>query len=172
MTRSRPLAALLTLLAFAAPAAAGGGLRCTLEAPARVKAGAPVVLRFTLSNTGAVPVWVLDWNTPFEGQGWFAPYVELMRDGAPVPYRGPTLKRGEPSRDHYFLLAAGAARSASVDLALPFDLSQPGRYRVRPRLQLHDVVQGAAAGVPRPRGLLEGRALACNPVNIEVETSP
>jgi hypothetical protein len=167
MTRPRPLAALLTLLAFAAPAAAGGGLRCRLEAPASVKAGAPVMLRFTLSNTGAAPVWVLDWNTPFEGQGWFAPYVELTRDGVAVPYRGPTLKRGEPSRDHYFRLAAGASRSASVDLALPFDLSQPGRYRVQPRLQLHDVVPGAQAQVPRPRSAHQGQALACNAVEIE-----
>jgi hypothetical protein len=94
--------------------------------------------------------------------------VELTRDGVAVPYRGPTLKRGEPSRDHYFRLAAGASRSASVDLALPFDLSQPGRYRVQPRLQLHDVVVGGQAPVPRPRGAHEGQALACHPVEIEV----
>ncbi len=164
----------MTLLAGAAPAFAdgAGGLRCTLAAPARAAVGAPVELRFTLHNAGATPVWVLSWGTPFEPQGWFAPYVEVRRDGVALPYQGPKMKRGEPTAAQYFELAPGASRTATVDLALPFDLSRPGRYTVQPRLRLHDVAVGPAARVPRPREAHVGQPLRCNPVTIEMEAAP
>jgi len=157
----------LALAAGVAMTATAHDLRCTLKAPAHATAGAPVMLRFTLSNTGGVPVQVLQWNTPFE-DGWFSPYVELTRDGVPVPYNGPALKRGEPTADQYFRLAAGASRSVEVDLALPFDVTKPGRYRVLPRLQLFDVVPAGSGPVPRPRDRLRAVPLDCNPVDIEV----
>ncbi|MED5618493.1 hypothetical protein [Ideonella sp. BN130291] len=160
----RPLLA-LALAAGCAMTATAHELRCSLQAPARATAGAPVMLRFTLSNTGRTPVQVLQWNTPFE-DGWFSPYVELTRDGVPVPYNGPMVKRAEPSADQYFRLAAGASRSVEVDLALPFDLSVPGRYHVAPRLHLIDVA--GAGTVPRPRSRHSGAPLDCNPVDIEV----
>ncbi|MEW6703913.1 MAG: protease [Pseudomonadota bacterium] len=161
------LPVLLTMLACAAPALAHEGLQCSLQAPARAEAGAALPLRFTLTNAGAAAVWVLTWNTPFERQGWLAPYVELTRDGVPVRYQGPAMKRGEPSAEHYLRLEPGASRTAEVDLALPFDLSRPGRYRVQPRLQLHDVA-GAAARVPRPRSAHTGRRLPCNAVEFDL----
>jgi hypothetical protein len=165
----RPVRALLglALAVGVAMTAAAHDLRCTLKAPAHAAAGAPVMLRFTLSNTGRVPVQVLQWNTPFE-DGWFSPYVELTHDGEPVPYNGPMVKRAEPSADQYFRLAAGASRSVEVDLALPFDLTVPGRYHVLPRLQLFDVVPAGGGPVPRPRDRLSAVPLDCNPVDIEV----
>jgi hypothetical protein len=160
------------LLAFALAAgcavnAAPHELRCTLQAPAQASAGGPVMLRFTLSNTGRQAVQVLEWNTPFE-EGWFSPYVQVSRDGVPVPYNGPALKRGEPSGDQYFALAAGASRSVEVDLSLAFDLSVPGRYQVVPRLQLIDVVPAGNGPMPRTRDRHRGAPLDCNPVDIEV----
>ena len=43
------------------------------------------------------------------------------------------------------------ARTASVDLTDVFDLGKPGRYRVEPRIHLHDVMTGTQASLPRPR---------------------
>ena len=160
------VAAALVLTGDAALAAAAPGLQCTLQAPARVVVGQPVRLTFTLTNRGASPLRVLEWNTPFEG--WFAPYVQVARDGNAVPYRGPVMKRGDPSADEYFSLAAGGARRADVDLALPFDLSVPGRYLVTPQLTLFDQFAGGAKAAARPRDAHVPLALPCNPIEVEI----
>jgi len=152
--------------------AVGGGaahaaeLRCSLTAPASVAARQPVPLRFTLMNRGAAAVQVLEWGTPLEG--WFAAYVDVSRDGATVPYRGPMVKRGDPAADEYLRIPAGGKRRAEVDLAQPFDLTVPGVYRVRPRITLFDVV-AAGTPVPRPRDQLVSQTLNCPELQIEVK---
>jgi len=162
----RRLAASLALMLCTA-ASAHGGLACVLQAPARAEPGRPVPLRFTLTNQGPAPVHLLVWNTPFE-EAWFAPFVEVSRDGIALPYAGPMAKRGDPSREEYIRLAPGASRSAEVDLAQPFDLSQPGHYRVEPRLRLFDVVRGSRPRLPRPRGELASAALPCNAADVVI----
>lgn len=159
-------AALISLGSVAASAAAPGGLQCTLRAPARVNADQPVMLAFTVTNRSATPMRLLEWNTPFEG--WFAPYVEVVRDGAAVTYRGPAMKRGDPSADEYVTLAAGGSRRAEVDLALAFDLSVPGRYLVTPHVTLFDQFAGSATETARPRDAHVSAALPCKPVRIDV----
>lgn len=141
-----------------------------LTAPAQVPAGQAVPLQFTLANQGDAALDVLQWNTPFEG--WFGSYVRVLYAGAEVPYRGPRFKRGDPPRNAYFHLDPGQSRSAQVDLALPFDLGQPGRYRVEPQLVLFDVVAAGQGMVPRPRGQHVPQDLACNAVEIEVVGAP
>jgi len=142
---------------------AAPALRCALEAPAQAVAGGPVMLRFTVTNTGPGALQLLRWNTPFEG-GWFAPLVAVTRDGQPLSWQGPVLKRGDPAADDYFRLEPGAARTAELDLALPVDLSRPGRYRVSPRLRLIDVFEASAAAPPRPRAAHAGTDLPCTAV--------
>lgn len=139
-------------------------------APAQVPAGQAVLLQFTLANQGDAALDVLQWNTPFEG--WFGSYVRVLHGGTEVPYRGPRFKRGDPPRSAYFHLGPGQSRSAQVDLALPFDLGQPGRYRVEPQLVLFDVVAAGQGMVPRPRGQHAPRELACNAVEIEIVSVP
>ncbi|HEY9238472.1 MAG TPA: hypothetical protein VIP10_06525, partial [Burkholderiaceae bacterium] len=121
-----------------------------------------VPLRITLTNRRPAAVQVLNWATPFEG--WFGPYVHVMRDGVPQRYTGPMVKRGDPTADEYLAIAAGRSRRASVDLAQPFDLSQPGRYRVTPRITLFDV----ASTAPRPRDAHVPLPLDCPALEIEV----
>ena len=152
------MASLTTAFASASP------LRCVLHAPARVVVGAQVPLRFAVTNQGRQALSLLEWNTPFEG--WFGSYVEVTRDGVVLPYRGPMLKRGEPSADEYLRFIAGQTRRVSVDLSLPFDLSQPGLYRVQPRITLHDVA-GAQAPA-RTRAQHAAQALVCNAVELRV----
>jgi hypothetical protein len=152
------------LLAVPSPAPATEGLHCVLRAPTQVAVGAPVLLRFGVTNRGRQAVSVLEWNTPFEG--WFGAYIEVTRDGVALPYRGPMQKRGDPSGGDYLRIGAGQTRRATVDLSLPFDLSLPGLYRVQPRITLHDVA-GAAV---KTRSRTEHRAqpLPCNAVEVRV----
>jgi peptidyl-Lys metalloendopeptidase len=147
------------------PAAA---LRCTFEVPARGVAGQPVVLRFTLANPSkGAAVQVLRWNTPLEG-GWFAPFVTVTREGQAVAYRGASFKRGEPLAGDYLRLDAGASATAELDMTPAFDLSQPGRYRITPRIRLIDVFGAAAAQPPRDRAQHAGADLACNGVEVMI----
>ena len=163
-----PRAAAAATLAIAMSAAAAApDLRCTLEAPARVAAGAPVMLRFTLTNAGGAALDVLRWNTPFEG-AWFAPFVAVTRDGRALAYGGPMKKRGEPTPAQYLHLEPGASEHAEIDLALPFDLAVPGRYHVAPRIRLVDVVDATQAQPPRPRASHQNVALACPAVDVVV----
>ena len=165
-SRDAWLAAALLLIGAGSAAAKAMDLRCSLTAPASVATGESVPLRFSLANRGSVAVQVLEWGTPFEG--WFAAYVEVLRDGVAVPYRGPMVKRGEPAADEYVRIAARRARHAEVDLAQPFDLSGPGVYRVRPRITLFDVM-GADAPAPRPRARHVALALSCPEFEVRVE---
>jgi hypothetical protein len=128
-------------------------------------AGQPVPLEFTVVNHGG-PAHLLTWNTPLEG--WFAAYVDVSRDGQPLPYQGPMFKRGDPTPQNYVHLAAGEAHKAQVDLALPFDFSVPGRYRVVPHITVFDLIPESKGKPPRPRDAHQSVALSCNTVEIEV----
>jgi len=154
----------------AAPAASGPAvlLSCELQVPDRVRAGAPVPLTMRLRNPGTVAVAVLTWGTPFEA-GWFAPYVDVLRDGVPLRYRGAMVKRGDPLAEHYLRIEPGALRETHVDMALVFDLKPAGRYRVEPNIVLQDVVAGNAGRAPRPRDQFDRQPLRCSGVSFTVE---
>jgi len=159
-------AAMLAVAALAATAQPAPPLECRLTAPASVAAGQPVPLRLRLHNPGGAAVQVLNWGTPFEG--WFAAYVQVWRDGTELAYAGPSLKRGEPEREDYLRIGAGRSRVAVVNLAQAFDLGRSGRYRVQPRLTIHDAFIGAASAAPRPRERHVSLVLPCAPLSVEV----
>lgn len=150
-----------------AAASAAAALRCTLQSTPQARAGQPVPVRFTLTNTGAAPLLVLRWNTPFE-RTWFAPFVVVTREGGrALAYQGPMLKRGDPAAGDYLRLEPGQSDNAELDLALAFDLSRPGRYRVQPRIRLIDLVAPAAgASAPRARAQHQGAELACAAIGL------
>lgn len=159
------------MVALASPASADGGtapprITCRLSVPAQGQSGQPVPLRMQLANPGSAPVQVLTWNTPFEGD-WFGPFVEVSRNGQPLPYQGPMLKRGDPAADEYLTLPARASRQAELDLARAFDLGQPGHYRVVTVGRLADVWQGEAATL-RTRASFQAQALECPPVEFRL----
>jgi hypothetical protein len=164
----RRAALIATALWVAMPVNAGvtdaaGALRCRLTAPATGRPGEPLMLHFAFTNRGPRALRLLTWNTPLE-PGWFAPFVSVTRDGEPLEYRGAMMKRGAPAPDDYLEIGAHRTRRAEIDLALAFDLSRPGRYRVEPRLVLHDL---AAVDKRRARAT-DARApqpLACNAVD-------
>ena len=161
-------AAVVAMTAAASTAAATPPpLECKLSVPAQTAAGRPAPLRFALHNLGARPVQVLNWGTPFEG--WFAPYVKVWRDDTELPYKGPSVKRGDPERDEYLRIAAGRSRAARVDLAQAFDLRPPGHYRVQAQITLHDVFDAAAGSPPRPRARHVAQVLACPELRFELK---
>jgi hypothetical protein len=142
-------------------------LSCTLSVAPQAAPAQPVPLQMSLRNTHTAPVALLVWGTPFEGR-WTASFVQLHHQGKPLPYRGPTFKRGEPDRDQYLVLKAGETRTASLDLAQVFELKQPGPYQVKPQVVLHDVVVGESAALPRPREQHQRRELACPAVEFAI----
>jgi hypothetical protein len=171
MTKSWAAVTLACMMATSSSSFAAPALRCTLQAPAQVVVGQPAVLRFTLTNPGPVALQMLRWNTPFES-AWLAPFVAVAREGRPLDYHGPMVKRAEPKADQYLRIEPHASVSAEVDVAEPFDLSAPGRYRVQPRLAIVDLFADSAGDPPRLRDTHKGAKLSCNAVEIRIVPPP
>jgi hypothetical protein len=155
------------LWAMAGWAGAAPSLRCAVEVPSPVVAGEPVLIRFTLTNTGTAALQLLRWNTPFEG-AWLGPFVSLSQAGRSIAYQGPQVKRGEPLAEHYLLLAAGASASADIDLGQVFDLTRPGPYTVRPQLRFADHFPANLQPPPRMRREHDTLALPCPSVSFRI----
>jgi hypothetical protein len=129
--------------------------------------GQAMVLQFTLTNTGADALWVLRWNTPWEGR-WMAPFATLSRDGQPLDYQGAMVKRAAPDAGSYLHLAPGQILRSAVPLSPAFDLSRAGRYVLQPAITLGDVqVQQGSAG-PRLGLAWSGAELDCGDARFEM----
>ena len=59
-----------------------------------------------------------------------AALFRITRDGAPVDYTGPLVKRGPLTEADYVLIAAGETQNFEVELTGTYDLSQNGRYAI------------------------------------------
>ena len=136
-------------------------LECKLSVPPSVAVGQPVELLFQLTNRTKAPLYVLSWRTPLERVG--GRDFDITRDGAEVAYQGPMKKRGAPSPDQYMEVAPGATVEGRIDLALAYDLSQPGRYRIAfagPLMDVTDKQPDAA----RSFETMTARPVTCAPV--------
>lgn len=112
-------------------------LQCQLHAPASVKLGEAVTLKFELKNTSKTDVMLLKWNTPLEG--WFGSSFNVTRDGKWVNYQGAMVKRFRPSSDDYVAVPAGKSVSNSVNLAEGYQINQAGEYQFVFNGRLQDV---------------------------------
>jgi peptidyl-Lys metalloendopeptidase len=163
---NRPILAAVAALFLAScmrtaePVAAAPRLECHLEA------SEPASVRFSLVNRTDSPLWVLRWNTPLEG--WKGTIFELTSGGSEIPYTGPMLKRGDPGREEYIEVPAGGKAEATVDLALVYDISKPGTYRLRVTGGLQDVVAADSGAVPRPRDAHQPAPLDCPEIELAV----
>jgi len=133
-----------------------------------------VRLRFHLTNEGRRAVHVLRWDLPFEG--FRGRLFEVTCAGQPIAYRGPVVKRGEPSPAEYFELGAGETLSAIVDLAPVYDLPQGGTCQVSWDRLIHDVIVGEAppGGEPqaRQRAPFRPQRLSASPVTFQLAAPP
>ena len=168
-----PFLALALLAAFSAhctkaavPNANAQPLECRLEPVTPLTAGGNVAVRFRLTNRTNAPLWILRWNTPFEG--WRGTLFTLSHDGAEIPYQGPMVKRGDPSREEYVEIPAGESVSATVDLSEVYEIKKPGLYEATVTGGLQDVMKDAAS-VPRTRDQQQGMELRCAGITLDVK---
>lgn len=168
MTRLLSLAALVALstLTCMHTAASQPALECRIEPRPPLTAGGPAEIRFVLTNSSREPVWFLRWNTPFEG--WLGSiFTVTAPDGAEVAYTGPMMKRGNPNGEEYVQIPPGGEVDAVVNLADVYDLSTPGRYRLRVTGGIIDLTVDPAS-VPRPLSQHQGVELQCAEVELTV----
>lgn len=156
----------MTGIAFALTAACAAEeqpmrIRCELSMPETITSTQPAELVFALTNEGRDVVQALEWQTPFEGI--LAPMFDVTRDGEPIDYRGPMVKRAAPRPDSYFELRPGERKEARIDLGKGWDVSASGNYTVEYAAELFDVVSGSA---PATRSLdqLAPLPLSCGAV--------
>lgn len=88
----------------------------------------PVVVHVTISNPTDHPVKVLKWHTLVDDVE--GPLFSIERDGLPVAYTGPLYKRPAPTKEDYVHLKGGESITQDVDIALYYDLSVSGFYRI------------------------------------------
>jgi peptidyl-Lys metalloendopeptidase len=143
-------------------------LECRLDAIHPLTAGSPIAIRFRLTNRTDEPLWMLRWNTPFEG--WRGTIFTVTSNGTEIPYQGPMVKRGDPAREDYVKIPAGESVSASVDLSEVYEIRKPGLYDVKVTGGLQDVAKDVAT-VPRTRELLQAMELGCEGITLEVKVA-
>lgn len=121
-------------------------LQCHLEAKPTYRSGEPVEVLFRLTNFGTKPLWVLRWNTPFEGL--IGDCFEIFRDGEVVFFEGKMIKRAMPEAWEYVSIPPGESREASVDLRAAYLVEGKGRYHLSFDTALFDVTDDESL-VPR-----------------------
>lgn len=81
-----------------------------------------------ITNTGNRIVRVPAWELPSEFLQ--SNLFEITRDGRPVQYEGPMIKRGLPQSPDFVVLQPGQSVRKSIDLSAFYDLSKTGEYIV------------------------------------------
>ena len=89
------------------------------------------------TNLSKQPISLLKWNTGLNGHV-DADFLDISRDGVPIPYHGPHFKRRAPQPGDYAKLAAGESITASVDLEEGYAFSELGSYLISARVGLNE----------------------------------
>jgi peptidyl-Lys metalloendopeptidase len=105
----------------------------------------PVMLNFTLENRGRLTVTVLKWQLPSDEIE--ADLFDVRRNGEPVEYLGPLVKRAAPTPDDYVEIGPGDSIKVSFDPTAVYDMAEKGEYTVRYRARLLTGVATAEIGV-------------------------
>ncbi len=85
----------------------------------------------TFVNTGREAAGLARWFVP--GDEFDNPVFEITRDGVPVDFMGPLVKRAPPAADDLIWLQPGEQLVIPVELSGSYDLSEGGAYAVRYR---------------------------------------
>ncbi|MFC7420794.1 M35 family metallo-endopeptidase [Iodobacter arcticus] len=88
-----------------------------------------VLLNVTMKNTSSTSQYILKWHTPFIAAQ--QPLFEIYRDGVPVTYLGPMVKRPTPKASDYFELKPGAIYQQKVELSALYDMRTTGHYTIQ-----------------------------------------
>lgn len=128
--KSKLILALVAALGLASPAqAASGGLQFALDArQASYSAKERVVVQLTVSNPGKDAGSLAAWQAPELDldDALFA----VTRNGKPVDYVGPVVKRSAAEKANTLRLDGGAKIVREIDLSDAYDFSQGGEYAI------------------------------------------
>jgi peptidyl-Lys metalloendopeptidase len=141
--------------------AVSGEIAVSLSA-ARSALGAneDVAVKVTFTNVSSSPVRLLNWVIPSEGiqEGLF----EVTRNGEPVEYIGPHIKRVAPGAEDFITLAPGQSVSGTAPVSGLYDLTDSGSYTIRFAAELDQHHTGLTKAALLDSSLLnlwiEGRA--------------
>lgn len=124
-----------TTAAVAEPVAADTSSASVLEtvmsAPEKVKAGKPILVKFTVNNPSDKEQQFCKWHTPFE-QRFLNSFFEVTDSkGEAIQYKGVMAKRiMPPPADAYVKVAPKGSVSAEIDLLTGYKIAAPGTYKV------------------------------------------
>ena len=112
----------------AQPAAQSNPLRVSMVAAQASSGGFLGAVEVTITNTSNHTVRVPKWQLPSDFME--AKLFQVSRNGEPVRYEGPMVKRPLPRAEDFALLRAGETLRTTVDLSGAYDLSKSGEYIV------------------------------------------
>ncbi|WP_238429829.1 hypothetical protein [Chitinophaga agri] len=106
-------------------------LTTVMSAPEKVKAGAPIMVKFTVTNHADTAVSFLKWHTPMEGKFMNSFFEVTDSKGEAIQYKGIMAKRvTPPPADAYISVPAKGEVSGEVDLTTGYKITAPGTYKV------------------------------------------
>jgi peptidyl-Lys metalloendopeptidase len=82
----------------------------------------PIAINFTLQNTSNEKLWILTWYTPLEGLK--GKIFQVTCEGKEIPYEGPMVKRGQPSKADYIYIEPGKSVSKEIDLSSAYQVPE------------------------------------------------
>jgi peptidyl-Lys metalloendopeptidase len=133
------------------------------EASAKGEAGAGKVL-YTITNTSAAPLHILNWETPLNGVS--GDLFSVALGGQPVRYVGRLVKRKPATDKDYITLKPNESRAIEVDLSAYYEMYRGGQYVVKYKRSADTLVREAgsaiaakASGVAAPAITLETNAI-------------
>ena len=122
------LAGSIAAAVAAPPSAKQNPLRVSMVASAGSASGFLGAVDVTITNTSRHTVRVPRWELPSDFVQ--AKLFQVTRDGEPVQYQGPMIKRGLPGPGEFAILRAGQSYRATVDLSGAYDMAKTGQYVV------------------------------------------
>jgi len=118
-----------------------------------------VTVLVSFTNAGAQAVALTKWFVP--GDEFDEPVFEVTRNGVPVEYMGPLVKRAEPTAGDLLWLQPGEQLTIPVELSGTYDMSAGGDFNVRYRASSVHLFSDAQGRV---------ESLASRPLVLSVET--
>jgi peptidyl-Lys metalloendopeptidase len=120
---------------------------------AQYKAEDRQILQFSLINDSNETMYVLKWDTPFDG--FNNDMFRVTKDGTQAVYMGRIVKRGPPQPDDYITIPPKDSVSVNVDLSEAYDINEAGSYSVEFKAPILD------AGTVKPD--VRAREMAISP---------
>ncbi len=128
------LAGAIAAATAASPNATKNPLRISIAAATGSAADFLGAVEVSVTNTSGHTVRVPRWELPSDFIE--AKVFEVTRDGQPVQYEGPMIKRPLPQAADFAILRAGETLRVVVDLSSAYDLSKTGDYTVTYKVPL------------------------------------